>query len=144
MSSGVSFGCSMLSVSLLSLPANLTRKQTLAGPRPGAPLVKAAAPTPERRLGPRRGYRPPHRSGFHQINKKTGNRIKYRKVDADTGDEIDSTDIIKGYEVGKGQYIEINPEELEAIAIESKRTIEIDEFANQVYVPIRGNGPGTS
>src|SRR6201981_1796441 len=65
---------------------------------------------------------------FHQINKKTGNRIKYRKVDAETGDEVDSADITKGYEVGKGQYIEINPEELEAIAIESKRTIEIDEF----------------
>jgi DNA end-binding protein Ku len=56
---------------------------------------------------------------FNQINKKTGNRIKYRKVDAETGDEVDSSDIIKGYEVGKGQYIEINPEELEAIAIES-------------------------
>src|SRR5207247_11450415 len=37
-------------------------------------------------------------------------------------------DIIKDYEVGKGQYSEIEPEELEAIAIESKRTIEIDEF----------------
>jgi DNA end-binding protein Ku len=65
---------------------------------------------------------------FHQIAKKTGNRIKYRKVDAETGDEVESADIIKGYEVGKGQYIEINPEELEAITIESKRTIEIDEF----------------
>jgi DNA end-binding protein Ku len=65
---------------------------------------------------------------FHQINKKTGNRIKYRKVDAETGDEVDSSDIVKGYEVGKGQYLEIDPEELEAIAIESKRTIEIDEF----------------
>src|ERR1044072_5848919 len=65
---------------------------------------------------------------FNQINKKTGNRGRYRKVDAETGDEVDSADIIKGYEVGKGQYIEINPEELEAIAIESKRTIEIDEF----------------
>src|SRR5262249_28445394 len=40
----------------------------------------------------------------------------------------DSSDIVKGYEVGKGQFIEIEPEELEAIAIESKRTIEIDEF----------------
>ena len=38
---------------------------------------------------------------FHQLNKNTGNRIKYRKVDADTGDEVESTDIIKGYEVGK-------------------------------------------
>src|SRR5204862_1487799 len=65
---------------------------------------------------------------FNQINKKTGNRIKYRKVDAETGQEVDSSDIVKGYEVGKGQYIEVEPEELEAIAIESKRTIESDEF----------------
>src|SRR5438309_5327174 len=65
---------------------------------------------------------------FHQLNKDTGHRIKYRKVDAETGEEVDSDNIIKGYEVGKGEYIEINPEELEAIAIESKRTIEIDEF----------------
>ena len=53
---------------------------------------------------------------FNQINKKTGNRIRYRKVDAETGDEVDSAEIIKGYEVGKGQYIEIEPEGLEAIA----------------------------
>jgi DNA end-binding protein Ku len=65
---------------------------------------------------------------FHQINKNTGNRIRYKKVDAETGEEVDSADIIKGYEVSKGQYIEIAPEELEAIALESKRTIEIDEF----------------
>jgi DNA end-binding protein Ku len=65
---------------------------------------------------------------FHQINEDTGNRIKYRKVDAESGDEVPSEKIIKGYEVGKGQYIQIEPEELEAIAIESKRTIEIDEF----------------
>jgi DNA end-binding protein Ku len=65
---------------------------------------------------------------FHQINEDTGNRIKYRKVDAETGDEVDSAKIIKGYEVGKGQYIEIKPDELEAVAIESKRTIEIDQF----------------
>ena len=65
---------------------------------------------------------------FHQLNKNTGHRIKYRKVDADTGDEVPSDDIIKGYEVGKGQYIELQPEELEAVAIESKRTIEIDKF----------------
>src|ERR1700719_4812156 len=65
---------------------------------------------------------------FHQLNKKTGNRIKYRKVDAESSDEVDSADIIKGYEVGKGDYIELDPEELEAVAIESKRTIDIDEF----------------
>src|SRR6187397_2960623 len=65
---------------------------------------------------------------FHQLNKNTGHRIKYRKVDSDTGDEVETSDIIKGYEVGKGEYLELEPEELEAIAIESKRTIEIDEF----------------
>src|SRR3954453_14641528 len=65
---------------------------------------------------------------FHQLNKNTGNRIKYRKVDAETGDEVESSDIIKGYQVGKGQYLQLDPEELEAIAIESKRVIDIDEF----------------
>src|SRR5271166_2044168 len=65
---------------------------------------------------------------FHQLNKNTGHRIKYRKVDAESGDEVDSADIIKGYEIGKGDYIELAPEELEAVAIESKRVIDIDEF----------------
>src|SRR6201997_2160452 len=65
---------------------------------------------------------------FHQLNKETGNRIRYRKIDAETGDEVEQADIIKGYEVTKGEYIELDPEELEAVAIESKRTIEIDEF----------------
>jgi DNA end-binding protein Ku len=44
---------------------------------------------------------------------------------------VDSSNIVKGYEVGKGEYIEIEPEELEAIAIESKCTIEIDEFVRK-------------
>ena len=65
---------------------------------------------------------------FHQLNKETGNRIRYRKVDSETGDEVEQADIIKGYEVTKGEYIELDPEELEAVAIESRRTIEIDEF----------------
>jgi len=62
------------------------------------------------------------------LNKNTGHRIKYRKVDAESGDEVESADIIKGYEVGKGEYIELDPEVLEAVAIESKRIIDIDEF----------------
>jgi DNA end-binding protein Ku len=65
---------------------------------------------------------------FHQINKGTGNRIRYRKVDADTGEEVSGDDIIKGYEVSKGQYIELDKEELEAVALESKRVVEIDQF----------------
>lgn len=65
---------------------------------------------------------------FHQLHKQTGNRIRYKKVDAETGREVEADDIVKGYEVSKGEYIELDPEELEAVAIESKRVIEIDEF----------------
>jgi DNA end-binding protein Ku len=65
---------------------------------------------------------------FHQINKETGNRIRYKKVDADTGDEVENAAIVKGYEVAKGEYIELEPDELEAVALESKRVIEIEEF----------------
>jgi DNA end-binding protein Ku len=71
---------------------------------------------------------------FHQLNKKTGNRIRYRKVDAETGDEVDSSQIIKGYEVAKSEYIELEPEELEAVAIDSKRVIEIDEFVPKAEI----------
>jgi DNA end-binding protein Ku len=71
---------------------------------------------------------------FHQINKSTGNRIRYRKVDADTGEEVAGDDIIKGYEVSKGQYLELAPEELEAVAIESKRVIEIDQFVEKAEI----------
>jgi len=65
---------------------------------------------------------------FHQLHKQTGNRIKYRKVDAETGREVGADDIIKGYEISKGEYIELTPQELEEVALESKRVIEIDQF----------------
>ena len=65
---------------------------------------------------------------FHQLNKETGNRIRYRKVDAETGDEVDNADIVKGYEVAKGEYIELEPDEIEAVAIDSKHVIDIEEF----------------
>jgi DNA end-binding protein Ku len=65
---------------------------------------------------------------FHQLNRNTGHRIKYLKVDSDTGEEVEAADIVKGYQVGKGEYVELEPEELEAVAIDSRRTIEIDKF----------------
>ncbi len=65
---------------------------------------------------------------FHQLHKQTGNRIRYKKVDAETGREVDNEDIVKGYEVSKGEYVEIDPEELEAVEIESRRIIEIEQF----------------
>src|SRR6266540_1113634 len=65
---------------------------------------------------------------FHQINSETGNRVRMRRVDEGSDDEVPYENITKGYEVGKGQYIEVTDEELEAIALESTRTIDIDEF----------------
>ena len=71
---------------------------------------------------------------FHQLNKETGNRIRYRKVDAVTGDDVESADIVKGYEVAKGEYIELEPGELDAVAIESKLVIDIDEFVPKAEI----------
>src|SRR6266852_6005679 len=65
---------------------------------------------------------------FHQINRKTGHRIRYMKVDAETGRQVDPDDIVMGYEASKGEYIEATDEELEAIALESRHIIDIDEF----------------
>jgi DNA end-binding protein Ku len=65
---------------------------------------------------------------FNQINRRTGHRIKYQKVDAGTGDEVSSEDIVKGYKVDTDSYLEISKDELENIALESTRTIDIDQF----------------
>ena len=71
---------------------------------------------------------------FHQINKDTGNRVRYRKVDSETGEDVEQSSIIKGYEVAKGEYVDVTREELEAVAIESKRTIEIEEFVPKTQI----------
>ena len=66
---------------------------------------------------------------FHQINKATGNRIHLQKVDAESGETVPAEEIVKGYEAGKGSgYIEVTDEDLQAINIESTRTIDIDQF----------------
>src|SRR3954451_3565973 len=53
---------------------------------------------------------------FNQINKSTGHRIKYLKVDADTGEEVSNDEIVKGYKVDTDTYIEVSKDELENIA----------------------------
>src|SRR5580700_3683356 len=74
---------------------------------------------------------------FNQINKKTGHRIRYLRVDAETGEEVPNDDIIKGYPVDKDTYLEVTKEELENIALESTRTIEIDEFVKREEIDPR-------
>ena len=65
---------------------------------------------------------------FNQINKKTGHRIKYAKVDAETGEDVPNEEIVKGFKVDTDTYIEVSKEELENVALESTRTIDINEF----------------
>ncbi|CCD88684.1 conserved protein of unknown function [Bradyrhizobium sp. ORS 285] len=65
---------------------------------------------------------------FHLINRETGNRLKQQMIDAETGDIVEGDQKGRGYELAKGQYVEIEPEELEAVQIESNHTIDIDSF----------------
>ncbi len=74
---------------------------------------------------------------FNQINKNTGHRIKYARVDAETGEEVPNEDIIKGYKVDTDTYIEVTKDELENVALESTRTIEIDEFVKREEIDPR-------
>jgi DNA end-binding protein Ku len=65
---------------------------------------------------------------FHLINKETGHRLKQQMVDAETGEVVEADQKARGYELGKGKYVEIEPDELDAIQLESNHTIEIDSF----------------
>jgi DNA end-binding protein Ku len=68
------------------------------------------------------------RVAFRQINKKTGNRLRQQLVDEVTREPVESQDKGRGYEYSKNAYIQVEDEELDAIAVESNHTIEIDKF----------------
>ena len=65
---------------------------------------------------------------FHQINRKTGNRLRQQMIDEDTGKVVDKEDKSRGYEISKGKYVEIEPEEIKAIQVESTHTLDIEKF----------------
>jgi DNA end-binding protein Ku len=65
---------------------------------------------------------------FNRLNRKTGNRLKQQNVDSETGDAVPREDIARGYEVAQGQYLIVEDQELDAVQIESTRTIDIDQF----------------
>lgn len=65
---------------------------------------------------------------FHIINRKTGNRIRNEVVDAETGKEVEPEDRVKGYEIEKGEYVLIDEDEFDNVALESTHTIDIEEF----------------
>ena len=71
---------------------------------------------------------PSERVRFHQINRQTGHRIRMQRIDEGTGEEVAYEDIVKGYKAGDDQYVTLTREELEGIAVDSTRTIDIDSF----------------
>lgn len=68
------------------------------------------------------------RVSFNTLNRKTGNRLKQNMVDSVSGEPVDTADRVKGYQVAKGQYVMVEDTEIEALKIESTRTIEIETF----------------
>ena len=73
---------------------------------------------------------------FRQIHKPSGRRINYEKVVQGIG-KIDNADIVKGYEVDKDVYVTLDPEEIDAIKLESKKTLELSRFVDAEDVDYR-------
>jgi DNA end-binding protein Ku len=71
---------------------------------------------------------------FHQISGKTGARIRQKRVDASTGEEVAYEDIVKGYELSPDHYVLIDPDELDALDPKSTRTIDIEDFVDLVDI----------
>jgi DNA end-binding protein Ku len=71
---------------------------------------------------------------FHTINRATGNRIRSRYVDAETGKPVDDADQVKGYQRGDDDYVMLEDDELDAVALESTRTIDIDRFVPRASI----------
>jgi DNA end-binding protein Ku len=65
---------------------------------------------------------------FNLINRETGNRIRYRQIDAETGEDVPEEDRIKGFKAADGSYVLLEPEELDEVALESTHTIDIETF----------------
>ena len=77
------------------------------------------------------------RVSFRQINKKTGNRLRQQLVDELTREAVEAEDKGRGYEYAKGEFILVDDEELDAVAIESTHTIEIGSFVPREQIDER-------
>jgi len=77
------------------------------------------------------------RVSFRQVNKKTGNRLRQQSIDEVTREPVEAEDKGKGYEYAKNTYLMMDDEELDAVAIESSHTIEIDSFVPRTQIDER-------
>lgn len=67
---------------------------------------------------------------FNQLEESTGARIRYRRVSEQTGDEVPTDKIVKGYEIASGQYVTVTDDEMKALAPKASRTIDIEDFVD--------------
>ena len=74
---------------------------------------------------------------FNTLNRATGNRLKRQMIDSETGDVVESDAQVKGYAVGKDQYVIVEDDELASIAIESTRTVDIERFVPKATIDDR-------
>lgn len=71
-----------------------------------------------------------HTVHFHQLQRGTSDRVRNKRVNERTGDEVDTSDIVKGYELDEGQYVVVEPDELDEIAPGRSQTIDITDFVD--------------
>jgi len=72
---------------------------------------------------------------FHQIHEPSGKRVKYEKIVPGLG-AIDTDDIVKGYEVDKGDYVLLDQDEIDAVKLESKKTLELTQFVDASEIDV--------
>jgi DNA end-binding protein Ku len=77
------------------------------------------------------------RVSFHELNRATGHRVKRQFADAEIGAVVETEDQVKGYEIGKGEHLIVEDDELAAIAIESSHTIDIDSLVPRADIDER-------
>lgn len=73
---------------------------------------------------------------FRQIHKPSGRRVNYQKIVQGIG-EIDSADIVKGYEVEPDTYVTLDPDEIDAVKLESRKTIDLVQFVDAKDIDYR-------
>jgi DNA end-binding protein Ku len=74
------------------------------------------------------------RVSFRTLNRDTGNRVRRQFVDEQTGEQVETENQAKGYEVGKGEYIVLEDDEIKSVQIESNHTIDIERFVPRAEI----------
>ena len=70
---------------------------------------------------------------FHQVHEPSGQRVRYEKVVPGIG-PVDRDEILKGFEVSKGEYVLLDPEEIEKVKLESRKTLELTQFVDMADI----------